>query len=241
MEKRTLEFLLDKPIAYHRCLVPVAGSVNAAIMLSQALYWSKRTTGPNGWFWKTQEEWEEETGLTRYEQEGARKLLKKTGFWNEKLVGVPATLHFEIDYDVLDKVLSQTSMGKNHKLDSEGTTNQYAEKPQTIGTEITSETTHSQRETAPPVELPRGFPKTEQAAIISCSTSGVPKQFIIDDWNECHARGGKDRQGHAIFCYASHIKSAHNRARSWKEEHKLTQTNGVKVKSMDEGSVYDCL
>lgn len=156
METRNLQFLLDRPIAYHRCFVTVTGSVNAAIMLSQALYWSKRTTAPNGWFWKTQEEWEEETGLTRYEQEGARKLLKKTGFWNEKLVGVPATLHFEIDYDVLDKVLSQTSMRKNHKLDVEEPPNQIGEKPQTKGTEITSEnTTEITHSPQPPINCGR--------------------------------------------------------------------------------------
>ena len=53
--------LLDRPIAYHRCLVTLTGSVTGAVMLSQAIYWQNRC---NGDFYKTQAEWEEETGLT---------------------------------------------------------------------------------------------------------------------------------------------------------------------------------
>lgn len=89
--------ILDRPIAFHRCLVAVTDSVSAALMLSQAVYWSNRTNDPEGWFYKTAEEWEEETGLTRRAQEGARAKLRRTQFWEEKLRGVPATLFFRID------------------------------------------------------------------------------------------------------------------------------------------------
>lgn len=141
MNEISLKNLLDRPIAFHRCLATAAGSVCAGLMLSQAIYWANRTTDPDGWFWKTQEEWEAETSLTRYEQEGARKLLRATGFWEEKLVGVPAKMHYRVKFDVLDKVLSQTSMGKNPKLDCGKTPNKIEEKPQTISTEITTEST----------------------------------------------------------------------------------------------------
>jgi hypothetical protein len=48
--------ILDRPIAFHRCLVRVTKSVAAALMLSQAIYWSNRTKDPDGWFWKTAED-----------------------------------------------------------------------------------------------------------------------------------------------------------------------------------------
>jgi hypothetical protein len=97
--------LLDRPIAFHRIFVTLTGSVLAAVMLSQAFYWSRRTKHPGGWFYKTQEEWEEETGLTRGEQEAARKRLRITGFWAEERRGIPARLYFRVDLDMLAEQL----------------------------------------------------------------------------------------------------------------------------------------
>ncbi len=89
--------LLDRPIAFQRCFVTITGSINAALLLSQAIYWSKRTKNDDGWFWKTQEEWLDETGMTRYEQERARDKLRCTSFWKEEKRGIPAKLFFRID------------------------------------------------------------------------------------------------------------------------------------------------
>src|ERR1035437_7564108 len=99
-----LEELLDRPIAYHRIFVPIAG-VAGAIMLSQALYWSKRTTNADGWFWKTREEWEDETGLGRSSQELARQKLVESGVMEERLWGVPAKLHFRVNFKTLSSLL----------------------------------------------------------------------------------------------------------------------------------------
>lgn len=128
--------LLDRPIAFHRPFVTLAGSVNAALLLSQAIYWSKRTKDPEGWFYKSARDWEEETGLTRREQETARKSLKALGFWLEDLRGVPATMYFRIDSDRL-----YLSFDKNAKLDSLVPSNQLTPNRQTSITENTTETT----------------------------------------------------------------------------------------------------
>ena len=97
--------LLDRPIAFHRCLVTMAGSVTAALMLSQALYWQKRCPHDDGWWWKTMENWTEETGLSRREQENARRRLRNAGLLTEELRGVPATLHFHVDLDTVNRRL----------------------------------------------------------------------------------------------------------------------------------------
>ena len=99
--------LLDRPIAFHRCFAELGGSVNAGLMLSQAVYWSKRSTTKDGWFWKTAEEWTEETYLSRTEQATARKQLKRLTCWQEELRGVPAKLFYRIDFDALDDLLSE--------------------------------------------------------------------------------------------------------------------------------------
>lgn len=114
---------LDRPIAFHRPFVAITGSVTAALFLSQAIYWTKRCkVHEDGcfWFYKTQADWEEETGLTRYEQEGARKALRKLGVLKEKRVGLPAQLYFCIDLVALEAVMNacdflQPSMRKTSK------------------------------------------------------------------------------------------------------------------------------
>lgn len=92
--------ILDRPIAFHRCFVTLTGSVNAALMLSQAIYWQKRNQDEAWWF-QSREKWEDETGLSRDEQETARKKLRKLSFWKEDLRGVPAKLYYHVDLDSL--------------------------------------------------------------------------------------------------------------------------------------------
>lgn len=98
--------LLDSPIAFHRIFVTVSGSVTAALFLSQTVYWTKRTRNEYGWFYKSRDEWTEETGLTRFEQESARKSLKKIGVLEEKLEGLPAKLYFRLVPQKLNTILS---------------------------------------------------------------------------------------------------------------------------------------
>jgi hypothetical protein len=96
----TPELLLevfDAPVTFHRCLVPITGSVTAALMLSQAI-WTTQGLDPqaDGWFVRSQEEWAEETGLSRWEQETARKALREAGLWQERRAGMPARLWFRV-------------------------------------------------------------------------------------------------------------------------------------------------
>lgn len=75
--------ITSRIIAFQRVYVEITGSITAALMLSQAVYWYSKST-KDGWFFKTQEEWKDETGMTRYEQESARKALIKSGVWEER-------------------------------------------------------------------------------------------------------------------------------------------------------------
>ena len=101
--------LLDRPIAFHRCFVDLAGSITAALMLSQAIYWQQRTRDPDGWWFKTRDEWQEETGLGRREQETARRKLRKLGVLREDLRGVPAQLWYMVDEIRLFELLAGAS------------------------------------------------------------------------------------------------------------------------------------
>lgn len=91
--------ILDRPIAYHRVFVTLTGSVKAAIMLSQAMYWQKRAKQKDGWWYKTADEWQEETGLTRHEQDKARKDCEK--YLKCDLRGVPARNYWKVDEEAI--------------------------------------------------------------------------------------------------------------------------------------------
>lgn len=123
--------LLDRPIAYHRVFVTLTGSVKAAIMLSQAMYWQKRAKQGDGWWYKTAEEWQEETGLSRHEQDTARKACEK--YLKTDLRDVPARTYWRVDEEVLSADLfaekRQSSLAESGKLDSRkaANINKYAE------------------------------------------------------------------------------------------------------------------
>lgn len=102
---------------YHGEFVKLGIGVTGAVMLSQACYLSTTDTASKrgGWFFKTAKEWEEETGLTRREQETARKKLTKCGVLIEKKQGIPCKLWSLIDHDKLVELLHEISMAESAK------------------------------------------------------------------------------------------------------------------------------
>ena len=75
-------------VAFYPRLADLTGSVTAALLLGQCLYWTDRVLRQqperDGWFWKTAVEWRQEIGLTRREQETARCRLRALGLLEEK-------------------------------------------------------------------------------------------------------------------------------------------------------------
>ena len=175
--------LLDRPIAYQPIFVKLGAGVTGAVMLSQAVYWSKRTNN-DGWFYKTQEDWELETGLTRREQETARKKLKALGILEEKKQGVPCKVFYKINAQALSQHVQiiQSSMAESAKLECTKAPSSVGENSQTI-TENTTETT------------------TEINNSLVSADAKTPNRFVKPDyireiWNQYpeHRRGGTDQQ-----------------------------------------------
>jgi len=137
----------ERIVAYSAGISKAVGSVTAGVLCSQLVYWQPRTQNPEGWFWKTQQEIYDETGLTRFEQESARKVLKRFGIIEEKLMGVPARMHFRVDLVRLGHVVAgqfdgnpQPSLRKTSKLVRGKSADKNEGFPQTI-TETTAEIT----------------------------------------------------------------------------------------------------
>ena len=98
--------VFDLPVSFHRCLIPITGGVTAALMLSQAI-WMTQETEPTmgGWFSKSQDQWTEETGLSRWEQESARRALRNAGFLEETHQGMPSKLWYRVRPEMVWRAL----------------------------------------------------------------------------------------------------------------------------------------
>lgn len=132
MGGRSLLDILGRPIAFHRCLVDVTGSIASALLLSQAIHWQKwadKQADRGGWFYKTTADWMEETGLGRDEFQAARRKLVDAGILLYEVKGVPATGHYRIDSDAL-------SLRIFRKLDCGSSENKIQEVPETSIGEI---------------------------------------------------------------------------------------------------------
>src|SRR5436189_269050 len=186
----TLLDLLDRPIAFHRPLVTVTGSVHASLILSQAIYWSRRTIDKDGWFYKRRDEWRDETGLSRWEQETSRKALRKSGFWEERPDRLNHRLYYRVNIPELSRRLkSHLREGGNGGVGEDGFP------PSTIS-KTTSETTSKE---AAPLALnlngakgrKKFTPPTLKEIQVQCSIISLDireaKKFL--DWHE--SRGWK--------------------------------------------------
>lgn len=86
--------MLGPAVAYHRTLAGIGGGVHAGLLLSRALYLTRiqSTRELDAWICNSTARWTEELGLSRREQEGARRDLQRIGIWEEARRGVPASL-----------------------------------------------------------------------------------------------------------------------------------------------------
>ena len=112
-----IALLEDRPIAYHPLLAKVLGGVKQAVFVSQLLYWTGKGKRADGFIWKKQEEWTDETGLSANEQRTARKHLVKSGVLQEKLKGIPARLYYRIDTDALQARLTEYHNQEIHNVE----------------------------------------------------------------------------------------------------------------------------
>jgi len=106
---KLIEAMNEQPIAFNKHYVFLGCGINGALMLSQLVYWTSRSKSAEGWIYKTQAEWTQETGLTRTEQENARKKLLELGFISEKKMGVPCRVFFRVERENLYQALVEYS------------------------------------------------------------------------------------------------------------------------------------
>lgn len=148
-----LKILMDKPVSYHADFAKVLGSVTAGLFLSQAIYWTGKGFMEDGWFYKSREEWKNELGMSRKEQETARKKLRNEGVLEEHLRSLPARIYYRVNFDRLIEIMriyydapettGKSSWTKSDQLDGTTMTSRKARKSLPYNTENTTEITTS--------------------------------------------------------------------------------------------------
>ncbi len=99
-----IELLGEKPIAFNPMLARIAGNAISGLFLSQMLYWKGKGRDTE-WVYKTIREFEEETCLTRNEQDRAKDAWKELGVLEVVLRGMPRKRYFKINEERLAEVL----------------------------------------------------------------------------------------------------------------------------------------
>ena len=147
---------LGRPIAFYAELARELGGIEEAIFYQQIHYWGQRGKRDDGFVYKTVEELEEETTLSRYQQDRIRKKLIKKGWLEVKLFkanGAP-TLHYRPLVSV-EMVLSrfvrnsQMDLRETDKSEMRETDKSICMELANPITEITTETTQRSLHSAP--------------------------------------------------------------------------------------------
>lgn len=94
-----------RAIAYRPKLAKVLGGVVAEIFFEQIFYWQDKSSSELG-VYKTQDELEAETGLSRKEQETARKKLREIGVLIETHKRLEHRIYYKIDEARLNEILT---------------------------------------------------------------------------------------------------------------------------------------
>ena len=99
--------LFAKPIIINPAFATITQNALASLLLSYLAYASEELSEEyDGWIHKTTEEWSEWTGMSRFEQASARKILTSLGITQETRAGMPAKLYMRVNFEHLYLLLN---------------------------------------------------------------------------------------------------------------------------------------
>ncbi len=101
-------FLGDYVVLYPR-LTPICGGVTATVFFCYLLGWHGKQHDPDGWIYKSRADIERETGLTRWEYDGAREALVSRGLLAMRR-GQRSRLYFQLQESVFERLLAEAGV-----------------------------------------------------------------------------------------------------------------------------------
>jgi hypothetical protein len=87
----------------------------SAIFTSQLFYWTGKERNGDGWVYKTKDEWEMETGLSRREQDTCVEDLKRKKILETRYERLEHRLYYRVSEEALDAIMEAASPGESTK------------------------------------------------------------------------------------------------------------------------------
>jgi hypothetical protein len=100
------DMLPNRVVGYSPDLARIVGGATIGLFLSQLLFLSDKGHNPEGWVYKSEAEMGKETGLTKREQQTARRKLLSLGVIAIMRGGWKNTYHFKVIWEKLSQVIA---------------------------------------------------------------------------------------------------------------------------------------
>jgi hypothetical protein len=126
--QKVKDMLPNRVVAYSPDLARIAGGATIGLFLNQLLFLSDKGHDPNGWVYKSEAEMGKETGLTKREQQTARRKLLALGVIAIMRGGWKNTYHFKVIWEKLYQVIAGMQRPQNVPTEKD-------EQQQTVPTE----------------------------------------------------------------------------------------------------------
>jgi hypothetical protein len=110
--QKVKDLLPNRTVGYSPDLARAVGGATIGLFLSQLLFLSDKGANPEGWVYKSEAEMGRETGLTKREQQTARRKLLALGVLQMVRRGFKFTYHFRIVWERLYQVIEQFQRGQ---------------------------------------------------------------------------------------------------------------------------------
>jgi hypothetical protein len=111
--QRVKEMLPNRTVGYSPDLARIVGGATIGLFLSQLLYLSDKGHNPEGWVYKSEAEMGKETGLSKREQQTARRKLLALGVITIMRGGWKNTYHFKVLWEKLYQVIAGIKRPQN--------------------------------------------------------------------------------------------------------------------------------
>jgi transcription initiation factor IIE alpha subunit len=131
------DMLPNRVVGYSPDLARMVGGATIGLFLSQLLFLSDKGANPDGWVYKSEAEMGKETGLTKREQQSARRKLLALGVIAIMRGGWKNTYHFKVIWEKLYQVIAGIKRPQNVPTEkSESVQNVATEPEQNVSTEV---------------------------------------------------------------------------------------------------------
>jgi hypothetical protein len=107
------DMLPNRVVGYSPDLARAVGGATIGLFLNQLLFLSDKGANPEGWVYKSEAEMGKETGLTKREQQTARRKLLSLGVIVIMRGGWKNTYHFKVIWEKLYQVIAGIQRPQN--------------------------------------------------------------------------------------------------------------------------------